>query len=57
MRQHRDRGALSLEYVLTAPLILAVFGLIFAFGLIAETNGVLDAGTRDAAPAASRSKD
>jgi hypothetical protein len=50
-----DAGSLSLEYVLTAPLILLVFGLIFAFGLIAETNGVLDAGTRDAARAASRS--
>jgi Flp pilus assembly protein TadG len=53
MKGGRDRGALSIEYVIVAPMILALFALIYAMGLVAQVGGVLDAGTRDAARAAS----
>lgn len=54
MRRQLDRGSLSIEYVLVTPMIFAVFALIYAFGIVAQANGLLDAGTRDAARAASR---
>lgn len=37
-----------------APCILLIFGLIFAYGRVAQVHGVLDAGTRDAARTATR---
>jgi Flp pilus assembly protein TadG len=53
MRRRGDSGALSVEYVIVAPMILLLFALIYAMGLVAQVDGVLDAGTRDAARAAS----
>lgn len=45
----RAHGSLALEYVLTAPLFLIVFALIFAFARVTLLQGLLDSATRDAA--------
>jgi Flp pilus assembly protein TadG len=49
-----DRGSLSVEYVIITPLLFLVFALIYVFGRIAQVDGVLDAGTRDAARVATQ---
>lgn len=49
-----DRGTLSVEYVIITPMIFLVFALIYVFGRIAQVDGVLDAGTRDAARVATQ---
>jgi hypothetical protein len=48
-----DRGDLAIEYVILTPMIFFVFAMIYVFARMAEVNGVLDAGTRDAARVAS----
>lgn len=53
----RDRGSLSIEYVIITPLVFLVFGLIWAFGRVSSVDNSLDAGTRDAARAASLAAD
>jgi Flp pilus assembly protein TadG len=54
MRRPRDdRGSLSIEYVILTPMIFFVLALIYVFARMAEVNGVLDAGTRDATRVAS----
>lgn len=49
-----DRGSLSVEFVIVTPMIFIVLALIYAFGRVAEVNGVLDTGTRDAARVATQ---
>jgi Flp pilus assembly protein TadG len=53
-RRRDDAGSLALEMAMLAPCILLIFGLIFAYGRVAQVHGVLDAGTRDAARTATR---
>jgi Flp pilus assembly protein TadG len=53
----RDRGSLSIEYVIITPFVFLVFGLIYAFGRVSAVDGSLDTGTRDAARAASLAAD
>ncbi|MBN9619532.1 MAG: hypothetical protein J0H43_07350 [Actinobacteria bacterium] len=48
-----DRGTLSLEYVILVPIIFIVLALIYVFARMSQVDGLLDAGTRDAARAAS----
>jgi Flp pilus assembly protein TadG len=50
---NRDRGSLSIEYVIITPFVFLVFGLIYAFGRVSAVDNSLDTGTRDAARAAS----
>jgi Flp pilus assembly protein TadG len=50
----RDRGSLSIEFVIVTPMVFLVFALIYVFARIAEVNGVLDTGTRDAARVATQ---
>lgn len=52
-RPRGDRGSLSIEYVILVPVVFVVFALIYVFARMSEVNGVLDAGTRDAARVAS----
>lgn len=54
MTRRDDRGSLSVEFVIVTPIIFIVLALIYAFGRVAEANGVLDAGTRDAARVATQ---
>lgn len=54
MTSGSDRGSLSIEYVILTPMIFIVFAMIYVFARMAEVNGVLDAGTRDAARVASK---
>jgi hypothetical protein len=43
-----DRGSLSIEYVFFTPMVFLVFALIYVYARVAQVNGVLDTGTRDA---------
>ena len=56
-RHPDDRGSLAIEYVMTAPLLLLVFALIFAFARVGQLDSQLDAGTRDAARAVTQLPD
>lgn len=47
---------MAVEYVIVAPMILVVLGLIYLFGDYANATGTLEAGTRDAARVASQSR-
>lgn len=55
--QQRDTGSIAVEYVIVAPLFLLLFALIFAYARVGQLDGVLDAGTRDAARAVSEAPD
>lgn len=57
MRRTRDEsGSLAVEFAIIAPAILLIFGLIFAYGRAAGVNGMLEAGTRDAARSATQAR-
>jgi hypothetical protein len=58
-RPPRDGGSLSLEFALIAPALFALLSLVFVYGRVAQVNGTIEAGTRDAARSASlaRSED
>ncbi len=59
-REHRsatpDRGSIAVELVFIMPVMLLMLALIYAYGRVAQVNGTLDAGTRDAARAASQAR-
>ena len=52
-----DRGALALEFVMIVPLLFMLLGLVFAYGRVAQANGTMEAGVRDAARSASQARD
>ncbi len=55
LRAVRDeRGSLSIEYVFFTPMVFLVFALIYIYARVAQVNGVLDTGTRDAARVATQ---
>ncbi len=54
--RHADGGSIAVEMAFAVPALLLVFGLIFAYGRVAQVNGTLEAGTRDAARAATISR-
>ncbi len=47
-----DQGSIAIEFSFLALVVFALLGLIVAYGRVAEVNGTLDSGTRDAARAA-----
>lgn len=52
-----DRGSLALEFVMIVPSMLMLLGLVFAYGRVAQANGTMEAGVRDAARSASQARD
>lgn len=52
-RPSGDEGSLALEFALIAPALFAMLALVFAYGRVAQVNGTIEAGTRDAARSAS----
>ena len=44
-----ERGSIALEFVFLASVVVLLIGLVSAYGRVAQVNGTLDAGTRDAA--------
>lgn len=55
----REGGTIAIEMTFFIPAILLLFGLVFAYGRVAQVNGTLESGTRDAARSATaaRSRD
>ncbi|CAM5290064.1 membrane protein [Streptomyces spiroverticillatus] len=49
----RDRGSMALETAVLAPVLIAVLGLMIAFGRIVDADGAVDGAARAAARAAS----
>lgn len=52
-----DRGSLSIEYAVLAPVVFLILALIFVYGRSADVDGNLQAGTRDAARVATEAPD
>lgn len=50
------RGTVSLELVITAPVLLAVLSLMAAFGRFGNAEGVVEQAARDAARAATQTQ-
>jgi hypothetical protein len=55
-RPSGDEGSLALEFALIAPALFALLALVFAYGRVAQVNGTIEAGTRDAARSASMAR-
>ncbi|OIJ88158.1 hypothetical protein BIV25_37270 [Streptomyces sp. MUSC 14] len=53
----RDRGSASLEVAVIAPAIIALLGLMIAFGRVVDASGSVDAAAHAAARAASLQRD
>jgi len=53
MQAGADRGSVTVELVLLAPVLLAVLGLIVGLGRIADAGGLVTGAARDGARAAS----
>lgn len=51
--EERDRGAIAVELVLVAPLLIALLLLVVGLGRIAHTRGEVDGAAADAARTAS----
>lgn len=47
---------MALELALAAPLMLLLLALVYGYGRVAQANGVLEAGARDGARAASQAR-
>ncbi|MFH8736800.1 TadE/TadG family type IV pilus assembly protein [Streptomyces sp. NPDC017964] len=55
MRQ--DRGSYALETAVLAPVLIAILGLMIAFGRITDADGAVDSAAHAAARAASLERD
>jgi Flp pilus assembly protein TadG len=55
-RSEGERGSLAIELVLAAPLILLMLALVFAYGRMAQAQGTLEIGVRDAARSATQAR-
>ena len=51
-----DRGTVTLELVLLAPLLIMLMLLMYAFGLYAHTESLVDQAARDGVRAATQSR-
>lgn len=51
-----DAGSLAVELTIIMPLLLLLLSLVYAYGRVAQVNGTLEAGTRDAARSASQAR-
>ena len=56
-RPRGDDGTLAVEFVIVAPLFFLLLALVFAYGRVAQVNGTMEAGVRDAARSASQARD
>lgn len=52
-----DDGTLAVELVIVIPMLLLLISLVFAYGRVAQANGTLESGVRDAARSASQARD
>lgn len=55
-RLPRDGGSMAVELAFIMPVLLLMVALLFGYGRVAQVNGALEAGTRDAARAASQAR-
>ena len=53
-RRRSDRGAISIELALIAPMLILILGLIYAYGRVGNVNGILDSGARAAVRSATQ---
>lgn len=51
-----DTGSMAVELVIIMPLLLLLLSVVYAYGRVAQMNGTLEAGTRDAARSASQAR-
>jgi Flp pilus assembly protein TadG len=51
-----DAGSMAVELTIIMPLLLLLLSLVHAYGRVAQMNGTLEAGTRDAARSASQAR-
>lgn len=56
-RARIDRGSAALETAVIAPVIIALLGLMIAFGRVIDADGAVDAAAHAAARAASLERD
>ncbi|MBC7372715.1 MAG: pilus assembly protein [Frankiales bacterium] len=54
--QERDGGSMAVELAIIMPLLLLLLSLVYGYGRVAQMNGTLEAGTRDAARSASQAR-
>lgn len=52
----RETGSLAVELAIVMPLLLLMLSLVYGYGRVAQMNGTLEAGTRDAARSASQAR-
>ncbi|MDX2765244.1 TadE/TadG family type IV pilus assembly protein [Streptomyces europaeiscabiei] len=57
LRTGGDRGSAALEVAVIAPAIIAMLGLMIAFGRVIDADGAVDAAAHAAARAASLERD
>lgn len=55
-RLRGDAGSLAVELVIIMPLLFLMLSLLYGYGRVAQVNGTLEAGTRDAARSASQAR-
>ena len=55
-RLPRDAGSMAVELAFVMPVLLLMVALLFGYGRVAQVSGALEAGTRDAARAASQAR-
>lgn len=55
-RLRGDRGSIAVELSFVMPLLLLLLALLYAYSRVAQVNGTLEAGTRDAARTASQAR-
>ncbi|WP_046500628.1 TadE/TadG family type IV pilus assembly protein [Streptomyces odonnellii] len=55
--EHRARGSYSVEAAVLAPVVIALLGLMVAFGRIVNADGAVDSAAHAAARAASLERD
>lgn len=51
-----DRGSVAVELAFLMPLLLLLLSLLYGYGRVAQANGTMEAGARDAARAASQAR-
>jgi Flp pilus assembly protein TadG len=55
-RPRGEGGSIAVELVFLMPLFLLLLALLYGYGRVAQVNGTMEAGTRDAARSASQAR-
>lgn len=55
-RRRGDVGSLAVELAFIMPLLFLMLSLLYGYGRVAQMNGTIEAGTRDAARSASQAR-